>query len=365
LKILVVRLRLIGDVVFTTPVIRGLRRHFPQAHLTYLVEPAAAPVVHGHPDLDEVVVVPHSRGRRRLLDDLRLAWQLRRSGYDIAIDMHGGPRSAWLTLASGAPKRIGYTIAGRQWMYTDIVERTDDLAPRHSVENQWDLLDPLGVGPCNPIDDPVAMAADADAAAAVAARCAAAGITSAHRVVVLHVSAGNPFRRWPEESFVDVIVHLARQNPARRFVVTSGPSDAAAATRIMAGARARLGAAAHAMVDPGDLTLAELRALVVRAAVYIGGDSGPAHIAATTATPIVELLGPTLPERSRPWRDPRWFTETVDIGPLACRPCHQRVCVPGDFRCLRGIQPGQVIAAVERALASHEEDAGKAGMRQA
>jgi ADP-heptose:LPS heptosyltransferase len=100
------------------------------------------------------------------------------------------------------------------------------------------------------------------------------------------------------------------------------------------------------------LQLAELRALIARAALFIGGDSGPLHIAATTQVPIVELLGPTLAERSFPWRDTRLFTEIVEPGPLPCRPCHQRTCVPGDFRCLTGIGPERVIAAAERALAS-------------
>ena len=69
--------------------------------------------------------------------------------------------------------------------------------------------------------------------------------------------------------------------------------------------------------DIGEFDLAELRALIARAAVYIGGDSGPLHIAATTTTPIVALFGPTLAERSMPWRDPRWFAEAVDAGALA------------------------------------------------
>jgi ADP-heptose:LPS heptosyltransferase len=99
-----------------------------------------------------------------------------------------------------------------------------------------------------------------------------------------------------------------------------------------------------------DWDLQELRALVTRAAVYIGGDSGPLHVASTTATPIVELLGPTLPERSRPWRTPRARAEIVDVGSLPCRPCNQRHCVPGDFRCLTGITAERVIAAAERML---------------
>ena len=105
-----------------------------------------------------------------------------------------------------------------------------------------------------------------------------------------------------------------------------------------------------------DWDLAELHALVARAAVYIGGDSGPLHVASTTSTPIVALLGPTLPERSRPWRDPRSCAEMVDAGPLPCRPCDQRRCIPGDFRCLTRITPEQVLAAVERVSDDERHD---------
>ena len=77
MKILLVRLRLIGDVVFTTPVVRAVRRRYPQAHLSYLVEPAAAPIVEGNPNLDEVIVVPKPRGVARVATDLGLAGRLR------------------------------------------------------------------------------------------------------------------------------------------------------------------------------------------------------------------------------------------------------------------------------------------------
>jgi ADP-heptose:LPS heptosyltransferase len=73
-------------------------------------------------------------------------------------------------------------------------------------------------------------------------------------------------------------------------------------------------------------------------------------VAATTTTPIVQLFGPTLPERSMPWRSPTYYAEAVDAGPLGCRPCHQRTCEPGDFRCLTGITPERVVAAAERAM---------------
>jgi ADP-heptose:LPS heptosyltransferase len=235
-------------------------------------------------------------------------------------------------------------------MYTDRVERAPDLGPRHAVANQWDLLTPLGIAAPDPARDAVAMSPDAAAERRVDERLRTAGVTSDHSLIVLHVSAGNPFRRWPEAHFVSVITALVQRDPGRRIVITAGPSDAAAAGRVVAGARLALGPLSNALPDTGEFDLAQLRALICRAAVYIGGDSGPAHIAATTATPIVELLGPTLAERSRPWRDARWLSVTVDAGSLPCRPCNQRRCQPGDFRCLTGITPSQVIEAVERVL---------------
>ncbi|MDQ3487101.1 MAG: lipopolysaccharide heptosyltransferase, partial [Acidobacteriota bacterium] len=107
MNILLIRLRLIGDVVFTTPIPRALKRVFPDAHLTYLVEPAAAPVVARNPSVDDVVIVPRSRGAQRIVDDMKLAWRLRRSRFDLVIDLHGGPRSSWLAFATRAPQRIG------------------------------------------------------------------------------------------------------------------------------------------------------------------------------------------------------------------------------------------------------------------
>jgi predicted lipopolysaccharide heptosyltransferase III len=346
-KILLVRLRLIGDVVFTTPIIRALRRRYPNAHLAYVVEPSAAPILHRNPHLDEVIVAPRRRGARRLLDDLTLATRLRRGRFDVALDLHGGPRAAWLTRASGAPMRIGYQMTGRSWIYTHSVRRSPDLFPRHSVVNQWDLLAPLGIDACTPERDPVEMAEDTTIVARVASRLEAAGLRGDDRLVVVHVSAGNEFRRWPEESFSTLIAALAQHDPRRRIIVASGPSDAEAARRVTDSARARI-ATPDALPPLLDWDLGELRALIARAAVYIGGDSGPLHLASTTRTPIVALLGPTLPERSRPWRDRQLPAETVDAGPLPCRPCDQRRCIPGDFRCLTRISPEQVLAAVER-----------------
>ena len=99
--------------------------------------------------------------------------------------------------------------------------------------------------------------------------------------------------------------------------------------------------------------------------MYIGGDSGPLHLAATTRVPIVAIFGPTPSERSAPWRDPALLTESIEIDGLPCRPCDQRVCEPGDFRCLTRIEAPRVIAAAERLLAARRRAAvhARAGSR--
>jgi lipopolysaccharide heptosyltransferase II len=353
-RVLLIRLRLIGDVVLSTPLIRALRRRFPDAQLTYLVERTAAAVVSGNPHLDEVIVVERPRGLARLVDDLHLAWRLRRQHFDVVIDMHGGPRSSWLTLATGAPQRIGYDMPGRQWMYTRTVARARELRPRHSVLNQWDLLSAIeGWVPeeAQPARDCVEMPVDPAADRRIADRLAAAAIGPEHELIVVHVSASNPFRRWPEPAFSEVVARLAGASPVRRLILSSGPSDREAADRIADGARALLDERTRARVVPfGEFDLAELRALIGRSRLFIGGDTGPLHVAAATATPVVAVYGPTLPARSAPWRDPSVPSEAVEITDLPCRPCDQRVCAPGDYRCLTRLRPADVLAAADRAL---------------
>lgn len=354
MNILLVRLRLIGDVVFTTPVIRALRRQFPSARISYLVEASAAPVVATNPHLSEVITVTHSRGWRRIADDLGLGRRLRRARFDLVIDLHGGPRSAWLTWATRAPRRVGYDVPGRQWMYTQVVHRPRVLRARHSVENQWDLLpavDAAFPASPDPAVDRVEMPTDPRAVHVVAERLRQMQIPDDANLVVLHVSAGNPFRRWPEPAFAELAASLATGGSNRFVLVTSGPSDHEAATRVIAAARARAGAEATVRIVDGEgFSLVDLRALMDRAALFIGGDSGPLHIASTSDVPIVGVYGPTLAERSAPWRPPTVPTRSLFVADLPCRPCDQRVCVPGDFRCLGHIPASDVVATAEAVL---------------
>ncbi len=374
MRILLVRLRLVGDVVFTTPLISALRRRYPTASLTYLVEQVAAPIVQHNPHLSLVIVAPHRRGLRRIGDDVSLARRLRAMKFDVVLDLHGGPRSAWLSWATGAQTRIGYDIKGRSWMYTNVVHRPRELRPRHSVENQWDLLralDPaFDAGPDRRADR-VLIPVEPAAAAAVAAKLGAWAIPPAARVILIHVSAGNPFRRWPESHFAELASSLVSTAPDRWVIFTGGPSDREATSRVIEMARKLVrppspsasdfakassdksaSQSADRLLDGEAMSLTELRALCDRAGLYIGGDSGPLHMASASDVPIVGLFGPTLAERSAPWRPPEVPSESVDAGPLPCRPCDQRVCAPGDFRCLTTLAAATVVDAAEKMLAA-------------
>ena len=181
--------------------------------------------------------------------------------------------------------------------------------------------------------------------------CAAAGVAPDHQLIVLHVSASNPFRRWPEPAFAEVVASLVSQSPDRRVILSSGPSDRLAADRIVAAARALLPAAARSQViDFGEFDLAELRALVERSGLFIGGDTGPLHVAATTTTPIVGDLWPDAAGAVDAVAQPGDPGESIEIAGLPCRPCDQRVCAPGDYRCLTTIKPADVVVAAERML---------------
>jgi ADP-heptose:LPS heptosyltransferase len=196
------------------------------------------------------------------------------------------------------------------------------------------------------------MPVDPAARALVDRRLTAMGIPTDDRVVVLHVSARNPFRRWPEASFAEVAASLVRRHPHRWAIVFGGPSDRDAAGRVLARARELAAEDAVRIVPAEGWSLAELRALMDRASLFLGGDSGPMHIAATSDVPIVALYGPTVPAQWAPWRPRHLPTLAVDSGPLPCRPCDQRACVPGDFRCFVGITPASVRAAADRVLAA-------------
>ena len=348
MKILLVRLRLIGDVVFTTPLIRALRRQFPDAHLSYAGRAGRSPGRSGQPASRRGHRrCPGRAGWRGCARTWRLARQLRRA----ALRHRDRParRSAERVAHLGQPRAHAHRLRDRgtaagctpPWW-----PRAADLAPRHSVANQWDLLAPLGIEPgaTRPTirwrcpEDPAA-------AAAIAARLRAAGVTDAHALVVIHVSAGNPFRRWPAPAFEDLVVAPgAARRPAARDPDLGPVRRRRSAPDCGRGARAAR--------RPGH-AVPRLRGVRSRRTPGAGGAGLGVHWGRQRAA--ARGRGH---DRRRSWRCwarrcpsgrgrgatraglPRWWSWT-----LPCRPCHQRVCEPGDFRCLTWITPERVLEA--------------------
>ena len=264
--------------------------------------------------------------------------------FDLAIDFHGGPRASLLTWLSGAPERIGYDVVGRGWMYTRRVARPRELRPRHSVENQWDLLAPLGIAPPDRVGvsgrdagrPPRRRGASAERLARRRRRRRRSRsiVDPRQRRQSVPALAGGAFRRARRRARRPAIAR-------RRIVVTSGPSEQ---RRRRPRHRRRAGAprpiAPRRVLSCGEFSLGR----AARAA-----STARRSTSAATAARCTSPRRPRADRRplrsdaagaSAPWRDAdAGSAESVDAGDLPCRPCDQRVCEPGDFRCLTSIQP--------------------------
>jgi lipopolysaccharide heptosyltransferase II len=336
-KILLIRLRRIGDVVMTSPAAALLKKGFPAASVTYLVEEPYRRLVEGLPAVDRVIAVP---ANQRFGDFLGLVRRARRERFDALLDFHGGPRASWITAASGARLKIGYAIERKGFLYDVRVPRRGPDGPIHSVRNHVNLVRAMGVD----IEDAEIPLLTLPAAASeeTARVDRIVREAAAPKLVVLHIGAGNRFRDWGAANAAS-LVRLLAGTPGVRIALIGADGDRTAEAEILR--------AAPSAVLPlaGRLNLIEIRELIARAALYVGPDSGPMHIAASTATPLVAYFGPTLPAVFAPWRPGGEPTVILEKG-LDCRPCRQRECVTADYRCLLTITPEEVYEACRRFL---------------
>ncbi len=154
------------------------------------------------------------------------------------------------------------------------------------------------------------------------------------KIITLHISAGNEFRNWGVDNIVQ-LTNLLAQRPDVRVVLVGTNEDKKAEKEILKKSKASL------LSLVGKLNLREVKELISHSSLFVGPDSGPMHIAASTSTPIVALFGPTLPAHFAPWQANAFMIEKE----LDCRPCKQRDCIYEDFRCLRTINPEKAYEA--------------------
>jgi predicted lipopolysaccharide heptosyltransferase III len=359
-KILLIRLRRIGDVVTVTPCTRAIKESFPDAHFAMLVEKASEGVLLGNPYLDEIIVferaMPRATGRlEHLWNEIKFLLSLRRRGFDLVINLHGGPRSSVQTLISGARYRLGGFIDWHHWNWVYNI-RTRPLRETlgegaqgaHIVERHLATLKAAGIQTTDP---GLVMLATRAAQASLDALLQRKGVRENGRLVTIHPASRSLIRRWREGRFAEVADRLVEEFGATVTLV-SGPGEEAVTQKVQ-------GAMRHKVVDLGGmLSIQELAALLSRSSLFIGLDGAPTHIAAAMGTPVVALYGPTS-DTWRPWTD----RGVVLRGPEPCLGC-VRSCVSQLSRCMDGISVESVIDAIHRLRVTHRFDADRVDPRE-
>ncbi|MET0645830.1 MAG: glycosyltransferase family 9 protein [Pyrinomonadaceae bacterium] len=336
-RVLVVRLRSIGDTVLATPSLHALRRFVPEARVDVLLEDWVAPLLEGSTDVDRVLTVRRKSQSSRL----RVARQLRAEGYDVAYNLHGGSTAALLVRASGARHRVGYADYAYAALHNHAAPPSAELWGRektHSAEQQLALLGWTGV----PVTDrPASRLAVTNAAAAVVERRLEeeAGLAPAQSFALIHPAAAFDTKTWAAENFARVVEHLAARGLAA--VAVAGPGEEKVIDEVRSHSTAPLRGF-------NDLSLPELTALAARSSIFVGNDSGVAHIAAAVGTPQVVVFGSSNVAHWRPWTA---APAEVVREEMPCAPCPGYTCAEfGAPECIRRIPPDRVIAAVERVL---------------
>lgn len=328
-KVLLIRLRRIGDIVMTTPAITALRKGLPSAHISYVVETPYRELIEGNPHCDDVIVLPRPLGAQNFW---RFVRKIKAERYDAVIDFHGGPTASLLTLFSGAARKIGYKIKYKSFIYDIKIPRGDKAKHIHSVENHVNLVKSLGIEV--PVSYPLLLPEPLEPEKEKVHDFLTANNIEGSKVVMLHIGAGNEFREWGIDNWINLASMLLQKHDVKIIMIGAG-EDSKTASKILE----RHPISVYSLA--GKLNLRELKELIARASLYVGPDSGPMHIAASTPTPIVAYFGPNLSAYNSPWQ-----AKTVIIEKnLDCRPCDQRHCVTGDFRCMRTITPDEVYAA--------------------
>ena len=350
-RILLVRLSAIGDIVFASPLIAALRRASPQAHIAWLVQPECRALLDRHPDLDEVIVCPMGHWRRlwreRRFGQLRrgisaMRETLHEGRFDLALDLQGLAKSGLLTRLSGARERVGLgSREGSAWLMTRTVDRGGD--PRRIGSEYLHLARMLGL----PTAD-FAMAVHYDAAAATTAdeTLVREGLTSGFAALCPFTT--RPQKHWFEDRWADLAWRL-RADLGLIPVLLGGPGDREAADRISDAAGAAGGTADEAenpVVNlAGHTSLSEAAALIDRAALLVGVDTGLSHMGIAHGTPSVLLFGSTCP-----YTDTTRANARVLYHRLPCSPCKRRPTCDGAFTCMHEIRAGEVLAAARQVI---------------
>ena len=337
-SILIVRLSAIGDIVFSTPLIHALRRRYPDARISWLVQPESAALLEQHPELDEVITWPRADWsglwrQRRYLELWRrvkaFRQDLRGRHFDMALDIQSLMKSGFLTWLSGARERIGLgSREGSQWLMTRVIPK-GGVSKRISSEYLY-LAQQLDL-PTEDFEMRVGLSEeDIHFAESELSKWDLDG-----GFVAICPFTTRPQKHWFDESWCSLIENI-RQRWGLPVVMLGGPGDRAAA--------ATLGGSQPGLVDlTGQTSLRQAAAMIARAGLVVGVDTGLTHMGIAMGRPTLCLFGST-----RPYLETGQESARVLYHALDCSPCKRKPTCGGSFDCMRAISPGQVMAEAER-----------------
>jgi heptosyltransferase-1 len=337
-RILLVKLSSFGDVLHALPTLEALREAYPRAHITWLVEAGYAPLLSGHPALNEVWVAPRLRPAEFFSGAnpatlRRLVQQLRARSFDLVVDLQGLLKSAvWVALAR-SPRKVGYDKT-RELSYLALTERVKPFDPEaHAVRRYLNLAHYLGAPPLTSPRFRLGLDAAADIAALIPA---AAG----RPLAVLHPGARWASKLWPAASWANLAEWLCYKG--FQVAVTGSAADRELAAGMVRQSRAPL------LNLAGSTSLAQLAGILRKARLGVTTDTGAMHLAAALGTKVVALFGPTAPWRTGPFGQGH---QVVRLG-FPCSPCFKRHCP--EPRCLTDLTTEMVAAACEKILSRAE-----------
>ena len=345
-RLLFLRLRNLGEAVLDTANLRALKRWRPDLEIVTLVEAIYTDLYAADPDLEALPLERRDRDQRsRLAARLAVIREIRRRQFTAAINLHGGPTSAQLTLLSGARYRVGAAHFRPRPAYNTIVPEVDDILGSpgisrtlHTVENQWAWFKWLGLPGEGP--EPTHLHVSPPNRESAEAKLRTAGIDPARPYSVLAPTNEFYTKRWMPERFAAVADYLAARG--HQIVMTGAPTDEQRAQLAAVAARA-----AQPPASLSSLRIGELVAVIAGAGLFVGNDSGPAHIAAAVKTPQVVLFGPASSVRWRPWRAPAELVQNY----FPCNPCSMYKCEAfPEPECIRSITVAQVLQSIERMM---------------
>jgi lipopolysaccharide heptosyltransferase II len=329
-------MRYIGDVVLTTPVIRAVREHYPDAYIAYCAEKEASTLLRNNPHLDEII--PFDFSKPTVIEQLRVAWQLRRRKFDVVVDFFSNPRTALLSYATGAPMRIGKDAKGRGRLYTHSIR--DDGRLKTAIQFHYQYVRPLGVEPTSFATE-IFLTEDERREARNYLKWQ--DLDLARPIVGIHPGATWPAKRWQWEKFAEAAYLIATQLNAS-VVLTQGPKEAELVEKISKWALGKV------LVLPV-LPLRQLAAILAKCRVYVSNDCGAMHIAVAVSTPTIGIFGPG--------EENIWFPYADSDGhvalrkDVACHPCHLDFCNragDGYMECMKRLSVEEVVSEVKDRL---------------